>query len=131
MALNTQPDLINRIIHLRYLIGFLGEKNQCNWWPTSFYEPSGFSFLQPVFSRTTPLAQYYGAVEAARRFHDENTALTSPGAVFWHACGHADTDAASAQARARARAAAPARAQARVARQAGPDDAAHALRDDL
>lgn len=77
MALNTQPDPINRIIHLRYLIGFLGEKNQCNWWPTSFYEPSSFRFLQPVFSRTTTVAQYHGVVEAARRFHDENLNMGS------------------------------------------------------
>ena len=72
-----QNGLGNRIIHLRYLIGFLGEKEQYNWWPTSFYESSGFRFLEPVFSRTTPLAQYHGAVEAARRFHDENLSIGS------------------------------------------------------
>ncbi len=77
MSFIGQPDIINHIILLRYLIGFLGERKQCNWWPTSFYEPSSLSFLEPVFSRTAPLAQYQGSVEAARRFHDENLSVDS------------------------------------------------------
>lgn len=77
MVLTQQGDLFNRIIHLRYLIGFLGERKQCNWWPTSFYEPSSLRFIEPVFSRTAPLAQYHGVVEAARRFHDENLSVGS------------------------------------------------------
>jgi hypothetical protein len=77
MVLTRQGDLFTRIIHLRYLIGFLGERKQCNWWPTSFYEPSSLRFIEPVFSRTAPLVQYHGAVEAARRFHDENLSMGS------------------------------------------------------
>lgn len=72
MVSSEQSALMQRIIKLRYLVGFLGEKSQCNWWPTSFYEPTSIRFLEPVFSRSAPLAQYHGAVEAARRFHDEN-----------------------------------------------------------
>jgi hypothetical protein len=72
-----QSDFMQRIIKLRYLVGFLGEKSQCNLWPTSFYEASSIRFLEPVFSRTAPLAQYHGAVEAARRFHDENLSVGS------------------------------------------------------
>ena len=68
---------MRRIIELRFLVGFLGEKSQCNWWPTSFYEASSVRFLEPVFSRTAHLAQYHGAVEAARRFHDENLSVGS------------------------------------------------------
>lgn len=67
-----QSDTLQRIILIRFLVGFLGEKSQCNWWSTSFYTPSSLRFLEPVFSRSAPLAQYYGVVEAARRFHDEN-----------------------------------------------------------
>jgi len=63
---------MQRILEIRYLVGFLGEKAQCNWWPTSFYEASSIRFLEPIFTRTAPLAQYHGVVEAARRFHDEN-----------------------------------------------------------
>ena len=77
MVPREQSDLMSRIVKLRYLVGFLGEKSQCNWWPTSFYEASSIRFLEPVFSRTAPLAQYHGAVEAARRFHDENLSVGS------------------------------------------------------
>ena len=77
MVPREQSDFMQRIITLRYLIGFLGEKSQCNWWSTSFYEASSIRFLEPVFSRTAPLAQYHGAVEAARRFHDENLSVGS------------------------------------------------------
>lgn len=78
MAQNhKQSKTTQRIIEIRYLVGYLGEKSQCNWWPTSFYEASSIRFLEPVFSRTTPLAQYHGAVEAARRFHDENLSVGS------------------------------------------------------
>lgn len=77
MVLSEQSDLMRRIIEIRYIVGFLGEKSQCNWWPTSFYDASSIRFLEPVFSRTAPLAQYHGAVEAARRFHDENLSVGS------------------------------------------------------
>lgn len=77
MVLFEQSQLMRRIIEVRYLVGFLGEKSQRNWWPTSFYEASSIRFLEPVFSRTVPLAQYHGAVEAARRFHDENLSVGS------------------------------------------------------
>ena len=77
MVPREQFDFMQRIIKLRYLVGLLGEKSQCNWWSTSFYEASSIRFLEPVFSRTAPLAQYHGAVEAARRFHDENLSVGS------------------------------------------------------
>lgn len=77
MVPRGQSDFMQRTIRLRYLVGFLGEKSQCNWWSTSFYEASSIRFLEPVFSRTAPLAQYHGAVEAARRFHDENLSVGS------------------------------------------------------
>lgn len=77
MVFSEQSDLMRRIIEIRYLVGFIGEKSQCNWWPTSFYDTSSIRFLEPVFSRTAPLAQYHGAVEAARRFHDENLSVGS------------------------------------------------------
>jgi hypothetical protein len=54
------------------LASFLGERAQCAWWPTAFYEESSRFFLGPVFSKTTRLAQYHGVLEAARRLHDEH-----------------------------------------------------------
>ena len=77
MVPSEHSESIRRIIQIRYLVGFLGEKSQCNWWPTSFYEASSIRFLEPVFPRTAPLAQIHGVVEAARRFHDENLSVGS------------------------------------------------------
>jgi len=57
---------------MRMLVGFLGERAQCAWWPTAFYEASSRPFLEPVFSKTSRLAQYHGVLEAARRLHDEH-----------------------------------------------------------
>lgn len=77
MVSREQSDITQQIVLLRYLVGFLGEKSQFNWWPTSFYEAASIRFLEPVFSRTAPLAQYHGMMEAARRFHDENLSVDS------------------------------------------------------
>jgi hypothetical protein len=57
--------------HLRLLVGYLGEKDQGNWWATTFFSSPSRYFLEPVFARTTRLAQYNGVREAARRLHDE------------------------------------------------------------
>lgn len=60
------------VCQLRLIVGFLGERAQFNWWPTSFFESSSHLFLEPVFTKTTALAQYHGVTEAARRLHDEH-----------------------------------------------------------
>jgi len=59
------------------LVGFLGERAQYAWWPTAFYEASSRLFLEPVFSKTSRLAQYHGVLEAARRLHDEHLSVGS------------------------------------------------------
>jgi hypothetical protein len=71
--------ILDKYLHLRLLIGYLGEAAQFNWWPTSFFQPSSTLFLEPVFARTTRLAQYHGVKEAARRLHDERIGV---GRVF-------------------------------------------------
>lgn len=65
------------LLQMRLLVGFLGERAQFGWWPTAFYEPSSRLFLEPVFSKTSRLAQYHGVLEAARRLHDEHLSLGS------------------------------------------------------
>lgn len=65
------------LLELRVLVGFLGERAQYAWWPTAFYEPSSRLFLEPVFSKTSRLAQYHGVLEAARRLHDEHLSVGS------------------------------------------------------
>lgn len=72
-----RTQMLEHIINVRYLVGYLGEMSQNNWWQSSFYDTSIIRFLEPVFSRTASLAQYHGAVEAARRFHDENLSVGS------------------------------------------------------
>ncbi len=59
-------------LRLRLLVGYLGEQAQFNWWSTSFFNSSSKLFLEPVFSKTSLLAQYHGIREAARRLHDEH-----------------------------------------------------------
>jgi len=68
---------LSKLLQLRLLVGFLGERAQCAWWPTAFYDASGRLFLEPVFSKTSRLAQYHGVLEAARRLHDEHLSVGS------------------------------------------------------
>ncbi len=70
---------IQQIIHLRTMIGYLGEKEQHNWWPSSFFSPSSSAFLSPVFTRTQALARLSGVSRAAARVHDE---FIGVGAVY-------------------------------------------------
>lgn len=65
------------LFQVRTLVGFLGELAQYAWWPTKFYEPSSRPFLEPVFTKTSRLAQYHGVSEAARRLHDEHLSVGS------------------------------------------------------
>jgi hypothetical protein len=65
------------ILRIRFSVGFLGEKGEAGWWPTSFLEPSSRAFLDPVFVRTGLLAQLHGVTEAARRVHDAKLAAGS------------------------------------------------------
>lgn len=66
-----KEELVDDYLRLRILIGYLGESAQFAWWNTSFFHPSGRAFLDPIFTRTSLLAEYHGIREAARRLHDE------------------------------------------------------------
>lgn len=68
---------LSTLLQMRMLVGFLGERAQCAWWPTAFYETSSKLFLEPVFAKTSRLAQYHGVLEAARRLHDEHLSVGS------------------------------------------------------
>lgn len=73
MTTTSLPD----ILKTRLLVGYLGERAQHAWWPTAWYEGSSRLFLEPVFARTSRLAQYHGVLEAARRLHDEHLSVGS------------------------------------------------------
>lgn len=70
------PSLLT-ILQLRLLVGFLGERSQHGWWPTSFFGDYSMRSLEFVAPKTPSLAQYHGAVEAARRLHDEHLSVGS------------------------------------------------------
>lgn len=59
------------IAELRVLIGYLGEKDQANWWGCEFFSATATAFLAPIFNRSLFLAQYQGATAAAAKVHDE------------------------------------------------------------
>jgi hypothetical protein len=64
--------ILNSLIDLRILVGYLGEQDQFKWWSSAFFSSNSDAFLSPVFEKTSFLAQYHGAREAAARVHDEH-----------------------------------------------------------
>ena len=64
-------DIKQMLIQLRVCVAYLGEKEQSNWWPSSFLSSSGSAFLSPIFPKTAQLARVNGASSAAQMSHDE------------------------------------------------------------
>lgn len=62
--------LAHDIARLRAVVGYLGEKSQYAWWPSSFLTKSSQPFLSPMFPKTSFLSQYYGVRDAAAVVHD-------------------------------------------------------------
>ena len=60
-----------KIAELRVLVGYLGEKEQANWWTSEFLSNNAVTFLAPIFNRSLLLAQYHGVTAAAAKVHDE------------------------------------------------------------
>ncbi|MGZ5443328.1 MAG: BrxE family protein [Thermoanaerobaculia bacterium] len=73
---------LSTLLELRLLVGYLGEKEQYGWWASSFFSPIAASFLEPVFVRTSKLAQYNGVLEAGRRAHDASVGVGSAFHLF-------------------------------------------------
>lgn len=55
---------------LRTLVAFLGERDQCGWWDSSFLGGVGRKFLTITYPRSVTAAAILAASEAARRLHD-------------------------------------------------------------
>ena len=68
-------DLWEKIYETRFVVGYLGEKNQKAWWNCNFLSQSSKSFLIPIFSKTMVLAQYNGVCKAASIIHDEHIGI--------------------------------------------------------
>jgi len=52
------------------LVGYLGERDQANWWSSSFLGRTSEAFLAPIFGNAVANARVVGVTEAARRVHD-------------------------------------------------------------
>lgn len=70
-SLDTNEVAAVRIVTLRLVVGFLGERDAGGWWPSGFMSSTSAAFLMPVFGPKTQQARYQGVLEAARRVHDE------------------------------------------------------------
>jgi len=66
-----EAEFIERLVNLRLVIGYLGEREQFGWWQSSFFTQGSQAFLAPLFSRTQILAQCNGVTQAAALVHDE------------------------------------------------------------
>lgn len=62
---------ITRLLKLRVLVAYLGEKSQFGWWQSDFFGPASDAFLEPIFPRTRFLSQVEGCSAAARLQHDD------------------------------------------------------------
>jgi hypothetical protein len=62
---------IHTLATLRAVVGYLGEKDQASWWPSTFFAAGSGAFLAPVFTRTQTLAQCTAVTRAAALVHDE------------------------------------------------------------
>lgn len=63
--------LQKNFIKIRALVGYLGEKDQFNWWDTNFLSPTGLQFLSINFPRASFSAGINSVTAAATRLHDE------------------------------------------------------------
>lgn len=66
---------IDALATLRAVVGYLGEKDQCGWWQSSFFSPDSHAFLSPIFSRTYFLARCSGVQNAAAAVHDDRIGI--------------------------------------------------------
>jgi hypothetical protein len=65
-------ETINKFTLLRYLVGYLGEKNQHSWWSSNFLNASTKKMFEFTFPRTAHIAQYEAMSAAAAKVHDES-----------------------------------------------------------
>jgi hypothetical protein len=63
------------LARMRIVVGYIGEREQHNWWQSSFYAARSRTFLSPIFGRTHLLAQCTGVSRAAALVHDEHIGI--------------------------------------------------------
>jgi hypothetical protein len=60
----------SELVHLRLIVGYLGEKQQFNWWPSDFLNATTKKIFEFTFPRTASLAQYEAVSAASAKVHD-------------------------------------------------------------
>jgi hypothetical protein len=73
---------LDKLIAMRTLIGFLGEKEQFNWWDTLFLGKTALSYLQLNFPRTKFSAALHSVTEAAKKVHDDRIGKGNVNHIF-------------------------------------------------
>lgn len=63
---------LETLVKMRSVVGYLGEKEQFNWWPSSFFSSGSHAFLAPIFIKTQLLAQCSSVTRAATITHDSH-----------------------------------------------------------
>jgi hypothetical protein len=68
---STHRQIIDQVLELRLLVGFLGQKKQGAWWDCTFLDPTGIRFLEMTFPRTAMPAALRATIDAASSIHDK------------------------------------------------------------
>ncbi len=63
--------IIQQLVQLRLIVGFLGQGKQAGWWDCTFLDATGLRFLENTFPRTARLAGVRSTTEAACSVHDK------------------------------------------------------------
>lgn len=63
--------IIDQLIQLRLIVGYLGQGKQSGWWDCNFLDATGLRFLETTFPRTARLAGLRSTTEAACSVHDK------------------------------------------------------------
>lgn len=63
--------IIDQIVTLRLVVGYLGQRKQSGWWDCDFLDATGIRFLEATFPRTAWAAALRSTTEAACTVHDQ------------------------------------------------------------
>lgn len=63
--------LIDQLLKLRLIVGYLGQAKQSAWWDCNFLDATGIRFLETTFPRTAKSAALRSTADAACSVHDK------------------------------------------------------------
>jgi hypothetical protein len=63
--------IVDQLLALRLLVGYLGQAKQCAWWDCNFLDTTGVRFLETTFPRTARPAALHATTDAACSVHDK------------------------------------------------------------